>query len=457
MAVAWRGIVEGFYGRPWSHEERLDTIRWMGRHHFNAYLYAPKDDPLHRDRWREPYPPELMRRFQELVQAGQASGVEFMIAVSPGLSLIYSDPSELERLWAKLDAFRRIGVRVFGLFFDDIPPALRHDEDRRTYATLAEAQADFCTRLWRRMQPQALHLMVCPTHYCGDPEVPYLRELGERLDPSVDLFWTGPAVCSREISGKHVEQVAHVMRRPPLLWDNYPVNDGSMAPELHIGPYTGRDARLDELLRGVFANPMNQPYASRLALFTIGRYLQAPSRYEPEEAWKDAAEELLGGDQVLIDGLATLARCTSISPLAPEEPPWLEGLFRRFEESVGRLRFEEGLRHLREGLSQLRRAHGVLRAGADQSPVLADMRPWIEDLGRWTALLEVAADLITTYYMLSWAGDPHADRENLSRRVAELRERLRTGLKDSVDWPTRTCGDIARAFLQNTLRRTAAR
>ncbi|WP_324716148.1 beta-N-acetylglucosaminidase domain-containing protein [Carboxydochorda subterranea] len=457
MALVWRGVVEGFYGRPWTHEQRLDTIDWLGRHHFNAYLYAPKDDPLHRDRWREPYPPEAMRRFEELVRAGRASGVEWMVAISPGLSLVYSDPAELDRLWAKLEAFVGIGVRAFGLFFDDIPPALGHEEDRRAYATLAEAQADFAGRLWRRMQPRGLQLMVCPTHYCGDPDVPYLRELGERLDPAVDLFWTGPAVCSREVPDEHARRVAEVMRRPPLLWDNYPVNDAHMAPELHIGPYTGRGAHLDGILRGIFANPMNQPYASRLALFTIGRYLQAPSRYDPEQAWSEGARQLLGGDEALVQALGTLARCASITPLAPEEPPWLVGLFRRFEELTGSFHFEEGLRELQQGIAELRQAYAALRQGAERHPVLADMRPWIEDMGRWTELLEAAVDLIVTDGALSWMGDASADRQALQRRFAELRERVRSGLKESVDWPTRTCGDTARAFVQHVLRRSVAR
>ncbi len=43
-----RGVIEGFYGPPWSHQDRLDVLRFMGREGLNTYIYAPKDDPYHR-------------------------------------------------------------------------------------------------------------------------------------------------------------------------------------------------------------------------------------------------------------------------------------------------------------------------------------------------------------------------------------------------------------------------
>ena len=36
-----RGIIEGFYGRPWSHRERLDLIAFCARHKLNTFVYAP--------------------------------------------------------------------------------------------------------------------------------------------------------------------------------------------------------------------------------------------------------------------------------------------------------------------------------------------------------------------------------------------------------------------------------
>ena len=52
-----RGVVEGFYGTPWSHEARLSLIDFYGRYKMNTYIYGPKDDPYHSSpNWRKPYP-----------------------------------------------------------------------------------------------------------------------------------------------------------------------------------------------------------------------------------------------------------------------------------------------------------------------------------------------------------------------------------------------------------------
>ncbi len=45
-----RAVVEGFYGTPWSQEERLDQIKMYGEYKMNAYIYAPKSDPYHREK-----------------------------------------------------------------------------------------------------------------------------------------------------------------------------------------------------------------------------------------------------------------------------------------------------------------------------------------------------------------------------------------------------------------------
>src|SRR5579875_607546 len=39
-----KGIVEGFYGKPWSQAERINMFTFMAHNHFSTYVYAPKDD-----------------------------------------------------------------------------------------------------------------------------------------------------------------------------------------------------------------------------------------------------------------------------------------------------------------------------------------------------------------------------------------------------------------------------
>ena len=45
-SFAERGVVEGFYGTPWTHQDRLDILRFEGAHALNVYYYAPKMIPI---------------------------------------------------------------------------------------------------------------------------------------------------------------------------------------------------------------------------------------------------------------------------------------------------------------------------------------------------------------------------------------------------------------------------
>ena len=116
---ATSGVVEGFFGPVYSFEARRSLFRFTAQAGMNAWIYAPKDDPLHREEWREPYPPAHLAHFAELVQLGRGIGVRFIYAIAPGLSF---DPSTDDQalLHAKLATLFAVGVRDFCVFFDDV-------------------------------------------------------------------------------------------------------------------------------------------------------------------------------------------------------------------------------------------------------------------------------------------------------------------------------------------------
>src|SRR5208283_5036806 len=103
-SFALRGVVEGFYGPPWSHADRLDVLRFEGQHGMNLYIYGPKDDPYHRKLWREPYPPEQLKRMGKLAGTAREYFVDLSFAISPGLSMIYSSESDFQTLSHKLES-----------------------------------------------------------------------------------------------------------------------------------------------------------------------------------------------------------------------------------------------------------------------------------------------------------------------------------------------------------------
>jgi hypothetical protein len=294
------GVIEGFYGPPWSHQDRLDMLRFMGRVGLTTYYYAPKDDPYHRERWREAYPEDELEQLGELVTVAEESGVRFVYAISPGGSMVYSDRGDFAELLEKLDAIAALGATRFALFLDDVPPTLEHGPDRMVFGTLAAAHADLINRLYHDLGTRGATLAVTPTTYTnawGDRE--YLQQLGELAVPDVPFFWTGIDVASPEITTNQAREWAALIGRPPLIWDNYPVNDYARWRPF-LGPLVGRERRLGLGALGILSNPMNEAHASMIPLATLAAYTRDPAGYDPETALKESLDTLYGPDAALL-------------------------------------------------------------------------------------------------------------------------------------------------------------
>ena len=295
-----RGIIEGFYGPPWSHAERLDLLAFAAAEGFNTWVHAPKDDPYHRKLWREPYPEVELERLGELAGEAARLGVDFAYAIAPGLDLCYSKESEWEALLAKVELVRSVGVRSFQLLWDDLEHTLNCPEDEALYGheerPSAAAQAPFTNRFAQEVD-QPGPLVVCPMGYAGTGDSPYRRIFGPRLDPEIVVYWTGPEVVSIGISREALDlAVERFHGHELLLWDNYPVNDFESS-RLFLGPLRGRDPRLaDGRCAGLVANAMVQAIPSKLPLATIADWLRDPRGYDPDASFERALRDY--GDEV---------------------------------------------------------------------------------------------------------------------------------------------------------------
>jgi hyaluronoglucosaminidase len=116
-------------------------LEFMGSMGMTTYYYAPKDDPYHREKWREPYPADRMTQFRELLAVSRKYKIDIYFALSPGLTMVYSDPNDLQALTMKLDAMAALGFAHFALFFDDVPPLLTNARDQARFGSLAAAHA----------------------------------------------------------------------------------------------------------------------------------------------------------------------------------------------------------------------------------------------------------------------------------------------------------------------------
>jgi hyaluronoglucosaminidase len=342
-------------------------VEFIAARGMNAYVYAPKSDPKHRDRWRDPYDTDEAARLGELAAACADGGVRFGFAVSPGLDIDYSGREDRAALAAKLEPLVERGVDWLVIAFDDIP----------NRAGLAAEQVALVE--WLQERISGPRLTVVPTEYIGTRPSPYLSELGVGLASTVDVMWTGPTVCSPRIDAADARGWrAALGDHPLLLWDNYPVNDAVMDAELHLGAYRGRTPGLSDEVDGVLLNPMIQPHASRVALATAAEFLADPAGYDEAAAWRRAIDDV-GGPRA--GPFAALARACADGPLMVPEQLRLNQLIGVVERALPDPEWGEVFDGLRAELTALRGAERAY-ADADDDPLAGELKPWLTQATR---------------------------------------------------------------------------
>ncbi len=284
------GVVEGFYGRPWSWEARLSMVGFLAGRDYSFYLYAPKSDPFLRGSWQCDWPEEDYARLQELVQECRRQGLAWGVGLCPqGLQRCGAEEQRL--LGARLEGINRLEPDILCVLFDDISGAA---------AGLGTVQVEICHFLMAGCT--ARQVFFCPSYYSEDARLEqlsgcrppdYWEVLGARLHPAVEIFWTGPEVINSRYRREDFSAISALLRRKPLLWDNYPVNDGAQSSRyLPLHPFTGRPPLLRRWVSGHVANPMNQPGLSRLPLFSLPAVYRDGGAYDPDALWEEALELL---------------------------------------------------------------------------------------------------------------------------------------------------------------------
>jgi protein O-GlcNAcase/histone acetyltransferase len=293
------GVVEGFYGRPWSHAERLRLLNELAALGLNTYFYAPKNDLKHRAIWRELYDDAELTLLCELASACRHRGLNFVYGLSPGLDIRFAERAERDRIKARFDQLRKVGVRHFALLFDDLPGKMA-DDDRRAYSSLAAAQCDVANDVfaWVREAWPGARFLFCPTPYCDRMDRAqhvgrgYLDEIGRLLNPAIDVLWTGPEIVSETIPVDSVERLSRRIGRRPVIWDNLFANDYD-ARRLYCGPYSGRERELRGAVRGLLINPNNEYAINFIPLRTLAAFLNGEGEWQPREAFLQSVAEWL--------------------------------------------------------------------------------------------------------------------------------------------------------------------
>ena len=382
-----RGVVEGFYGTPWSHQARLSLIDFFGRYKMNTYVYGPKDDPYHSSPyWRDPYPAAEARQISELVRSCERNRVDFVWAVHPGKDIQWNE-EDYGRLVAKFEAMYDLGVRAFAIFFDDISG--EGTDPMRQVELLNRLTAEFVA-----VKGDVAPLIICPTDYnrswANPTDNGSLAVYGRELDPSVRVFWTGDAVCS-DVTASTLKWVGDRIQRPALVWWNFPVTDYCR----HIvmqGPAYGLDNSLSSKnLCGLLSNPMEHAEASRLALYGVADYAWNIKDYDALANWERALTVLAGEEAR--DAYRTFAihSCDTESGYRREES-WETETFR-----IGDDWTEQQYAALMEDFEEVERVHARMSELCRNDALMRELHPWLEEFTKLGERGRRTLDLMRIY------------------------------------------------------------
>lgn len=285
--IRFRGVVEGFYGTPWSHEARLRQLRFYGENKLNTYIYGPKDDPYHSTpNWRLPYPPQEAAQLQQLIQTARENEVDFVWAIHPGQDIKWNE-QDRDKVIEKFESLYQLGARSFAIFFDDISG---DGTDANRQAELLNYIDDHFVQSKKDVTP----LIMCPTEYnksWSNPNGNYLTTLGTKLNPSIQIMWTGDRVIS-DMSKEGLSWINERIRRPAYIWWNFPVSD-YVRDHLLMGAVYGNEKGIEKEMSGFVSNPMERAEASKIALYGVADYAWNMEQYDPQKSWEKAIRTLL--------------------------------------------------------------------------------------------------------------------------------------------------------------------
>ena len=372
-SVGLRGVVEGFYGNPYSHSDRIEQFKFYGRTKLNTYIYGPKDDPYHRDKWRELYPEQERKRISELVTQAHQRGVRFVWAIHPGLDIKWTE-EDRKAVIRKCEDMYRLGVRSFAVFFDDISA---DDES-------AHHQAELLNYLYEHFEKTGMKigsLILCPTQYNQAwAKGAYLDILGTKMNPKIEIMWTGKTVVTM-IDRETMEYVNARIRRKGFIWLNYPVTDFAV-DHILLGPMRGNASDIEQLVSGFVANPMEYAEASKVGVFGVADYLWNMKAYDADRAWEGAVKELYPHSTEAFRHFAQ----DNVDPGANGHRFRLEGESRdiapvitRFKESlleghVDRIAWSK----LQDRFRTMAEDATILLADKTNEALSKELRPWLE-------------------------------------------------------------------------------
>lgn len=389
--VAHRGTVEGFYGTPWSFEDRINQLSFYGALKMNTYIYGPKDDPYHSSpHWRDAYPSDKAREIETLVNHAAKNRVNFVWAIHPGKDIRWNKEDSLNLL-NKFEKMYALGVRAFAVFFDDI--AGEGTSPAKQAGVLNFLQKNFVEQK-HDVQP----LIMCPTEYNKGWANPkpgsYLDILGEQLLPEIQIMWTGNTVVS-DIDMPTMEWINKRIRRKAFIWWNFPVSD-YVRNHLLMGPAYGNTTDIANAVSGFVSNPMERAEASKIGIFGVAMYCWNMKNY------KDSIAFLQGINYIMPEAKEALKIfAENNSDLGPnnhgyrrKESEYIAPYIQAYRATMYTDKTDKNNQQIVENyFSQIEKAPEIIISKAQNKNLVREIKPWLQQfqwLGKWgTGALEM--------------------------------------------------------------------
>ncbi|EEF63027.1 beta-N-acetylglucosaminidase domain-containing protein [Pedosphaera parvula] len=234
--------------------------------------------------WWKPMTEDRKEAYARIICACQDNDIKFCFALHPQLGsprpLNPDRAEDVEQFYQHYAWAQSQGVQWFSICVDDTgwgvggPAASGLGHARLVNTVLARL----------RDRDKTAQFTFCPVICWGDATNPehrdYLEVLAREMHPEVYVFWNGDSIVTPRITRVAAESYRQVVKHRLFLWDNYPVNDGS--PTLHLGPVSGRETDLHEVIDGYLSNPMHtQNQINRIPLATCADYASNPREYNP--------------------------------------------------------------------------------------------------------------------------------------------------------------------------------
>ena len=321
-----RGLVEGYYGYPYSVEVKKDLMHFMMRYKMNTYMYGAKSDPYHSQMWKDAYPTTIsaeqekngwltQKMVKDISQVSEETKVNFIWAIHPGNDFVGSN-TVINDIMSKFQKMHALGVRHFGVFVDDVGIPSTDADMKKNADRLSELQTAIENK-WNGAGAVATDtvrpLHFVPQIYCNsfasstDQRQRFMSALS-KVQPYITVYSTGQGVWSVP-NNDHTATIMNEFGRPMGWWWNYPCNDNAdsriypmdMYSNFVDMPAIGNNSRLPSSLnqcQGIVANPMQQGEVAKTSLFSIADYAWNNTAYNNEQSWEASFSGLIQDEKI---------------------------------------------------------------------------------------------------------------------------------------------------------------